>query len=594
MNEQTSKQAFRLAISHYYGQLRIDWKLSLPGMLLTGIGTIFVIYLPALVIAKILQRYSEAGIPDLAELTPYVLVYGGLWLFGELCWRLAIHLLIKVEVRGMERLYSNAMRYLLEKDLAFFHNNFAGSLTTKTRNYAGRYIETVDTVMFNIAPYLIPLVFICFVLWQYSPLLVLVLLGMLVLVVAIVLPMIIHRRKLVTARETASTKATGYVADIYSNIDAVRTFANEKWELAHHKTYVADLGEKSKRSWNYQNQRIDMVVSPFYVLTNVLGLLVAIHVAKTTGQQIEVVFLTFTYYAFITRFLWEFNEIYRRLETSFSEAAQFTALLAEKPTITDVAEPEEFKVDKGRIEFKNVSFDHNSPESDDALFSSLSLTIKPGEKIGLVGHSGGGKTTLTKLIMRLMDINGGEILIDDQSIAKVKQSELRNRLSYVPQEPIMFHRTLSENIAYGNKNASESDILKASKMAHADEFIQKLRDGYKTLVGERGVKLSGGQRQRVAIARAMLKNAPILLLDEATSALDSESEKLIQSALWKLMEGKTAIVIAHRLSTIQRMDRILVLDNGQVVESGSHRELLKNSGIYAELWKHQSGGFIED
>jgi ATP-binding cassette subfamily B protein len=212
----------------------------------------------------------------------------------------------------------------------------------------------------------------------------------------------------------------------------------------------------------------------------------------------------------------------------------------------------------------------------------------------LVGHSGGGKTTLIRLILRFMDIDGGEILIDGQNIANITQDDLRRSITYVPQEPLLFHRTLAENIGYGKLDATAEETVKAAKLAHADEFIKVLPKGYDTLVGERGIKLSGGQRQRVAIARAMLKDAPIILLDEATSALDSESEVLIQDALWKLMEGKTTVVIAHRLSTIQKMDRIVVLDNGEIAEEGSHKELLEKDGTYATLRAHQSGGFLED
>jgi ATP-binding cassette subfamily B protein len=193
-----------------------------------------------------------------------------------------------------------------------------------------------------------------------------------------------------------------------------------------------------------------------------------------------------------------------------------------------------------------------------------------------------------------MDISGGEILIDGQNIAHIKQRELRSQIAYVPQDPALFHRTLADNVRYGRQNASDEDVKRVAKMAHADGFIKELSHGYDTPVGERGVKLSGGQRQRIAIARAMLKNAPILVLDEATSALDSESEKLIQDALWQLMENRTSIVIAHRLSTIQHMDRIIVLDEGKVIEDGNHQELLAQKGIYAKLWAHQSGGFLED
>jgi ATP-binding cassette subfamily B protein len=258
-----------------------------------------------------------------------------------------------------------------------------------------------------------------------------------------------------------------------------------------------------------------------------------------------------------------------------------------------VQNPTSLNADIGEIEMRNVTFRYSDNEGEH-LFKDFNLKIASGEKVALVGHSGGGKTTVTKLLLRFMDIDGGEILIDGQNIALVPQNDLRSAISYVPQEPLMFHRSLTDNIKYGRLDATQDEVVKIAKLAHADDFIRKLKDGYDTLVGERGVKLSGGQRQRIAIARAMIKHAPILVLDEATSALDSESEKYIQDALWKLMEGRTAIVIAHRLSTVQKMDRIVVLENGEVTEQGTHNELLKKDGTYAKLWSHQSGGFLED
>jgi ATP-binding cassette subfamily B protein len=286
------------------------------------------------------------------------------------------------------------------------------------------------------------------------------------------------------------------------------------------------------------------------------------------------------------------NNALRNYNRSIGDASQMIATLAEPPAVTDPSGPESAKIKTGDIAFQNVVFKHDG--SDDAIFDKLSLRIRHGEKIGLVGHSGSGKTTFTRLLLRFSDIDDGEILIDGQNIARITQDDLHKVIAYVPQEPLLFHRSIQENIAYGDSEASDAAVKLAAKRANADEFITSLPDGYDTLVGERGVKLSGGQRQRIAIARAMLKDAPILVLDEATSALDSESEVLIQDALWKLMEGRTAIIIAHRLSTIQHMDRIIVLDEGRIAEEGSHKKLIKAGGTYARLWAHQSGGFIDD
>jgi ATP-binding cassette subfamily B protein len=335
-----------------------------------------------------------------------------------------------------------------------------------------------------------------------------------------------------------------------------------------------------------------MSISPLYVLINVIGLALAITISNDTST-IAKVFVTFSYFGAATQILWQFNRTYRNLENSISEAAQFTELLLQEPAIREVANPKNLRVTKGEVEFKNVHFDYDEGRGN-PLFKDLDLHIKPGEKIALVGHSGGGKTTITKLLLRFIDINGGELLIDGQNIANVKLVALRDAIAYVPQEPMMFHRTIRENIRYGKLNATNEQVISAAKKANAHEFIMSLPESYETMVGERGVKLSGGQRQRIAIARAIIKDAPILVLDEATSALDSESEKLIQDALWKLMQDRTAIVVAHRLSTIRKVDRIIVLDHGEIIEQGTHDQLLVHKGQYAKLWAHQSGGFIEE
>ena len=340
------------------------------------------------------------------------------------------------------------------------------------------------------------------------------------------------------------------------------------------------------------NTRHESITGSVQRSINVSVIVLSVLLAINGNIDIGVIYLALTFGIAIMRRLWDLNMTFRTVTRVFGDAHDMAEILDTKPEIVDIDNPQELEIKDAHIDFKDVTFAHE--KDAEPLFKKLSMHIDNGEKIGLVGHSGGGKTTITKLLMRFMDIQNGAISIDDQNIANVKQTDLRRHIAYVPQEPILFHRTLSENIAYGQPNATQEQIEHVAKLAHAHEFIKDLPLGYKTLVGERGVKLSGGQRQRIVIARAMIKDAHILVLDEATSALDSESEVLIQKALWTLMEGKTAIVIAHRLSTIQKMDRIIVLSEGKIIEEGSHTQLLAKKGAYANLWKHQSGGFIED
>lgn len=588
-----SQASIKLAFAHYTHQVKRTWKTSILGMLLPGIGTIFIIFVPTYLVAKLIGRIVAQPDLQLTTLLSYVGIIGAAWLLGEMIWRLAFFFEAKAVANAMRNLYETAMERVLEKDIDFFNNTFAGSLTKNVGSYARNYERFYGTIAFNISPNLIPIIFASVVLSFYSPYLSLLLVGMLVLIFIAVTPLIRRRRRLVALREASSTYLTGHVADVIGNAHAVRSFANETNELKTHSRNVDDFIGKAKRSWDYQTRVVDMVIAPLYVLTNVLGLMLVIYLGHKNGDiTTESVLVTFGFFAAATKALFEFNQIYRDLETSLTEGAQFTEYLLEDPKIVDTTS-HKLHIRKADITFKDVHFAYTE-NADNAVFENLNLTIKPGERIGLIGRSGSGKTTITKLLLRFMDINDGEITIDGQSISQVTQASLRRAISYVPQEPALFHRSLADNIRYSDPSASMEKVLEAAKLAHAHEFIKDLPDGYETLVGERGVKLSGGQRQRVAIARAMLKDAPILVLDEATSALDSESEVLIQDALWKLMEGKTAIVIAHRLSTIQRMDRIIVLEKGKIVEQGSHKELLKNNGQYAKLWAHQSGGFIEE
>jgi ATP-binding cassette subfamily B protein len=279
-----------------------------------------------------------------------------------------------------------------------------------------------------------------------------------------------------------------------------------------------------------------------------------------------------------------------RTVSSISDAQQMVRILNTKESVEDPKHPEPLVANKGTIELQDVTFGY---EDHAAVFEHFSITIPSGQKIGLVGHSGSGKTTFVKLLLRFLDVQRGAILIDGQDVRSVTQDDLRAHIAYVPQDPLLFHRTIRDNIRYGRPDATDTEIEDAARRAHAHEFIISLPNGYDTFVGERGVRLSGGERQRVAIARAMIKDAPILILDEATSALDSVSERAIQEAFDELMQNKTTIVIAHRLSTIQKMDRIVVFENGNIIEDGSHQTLLKDNKTYAHLWQTQTSGFIE-
>jgi len=582
--------ALRLVVRRYARQITARPGVAIPALILPAVGMVFMTYVPALVVAKLAGAFARGEISTTAACVPYIGAFAAAHLAGEISWRLAIWFITRAEVRGLESLYVEAMDELLSKDLAFFHDNFAGSLTKRALGYARRFEDVFDVLSFNVLANVLPLGFAAAVLWLYSPLLVLALVLFLGVTLAIVLPLIRRRQGLVDVREAASNVMAGHLADSIANAETVRAFARQHDEAEMHRANVSDFGTKTMKSWDYQNLRIDTVTSPMSVLANTLGLGLALSLGRSNATNVEAVFIAFSYYATATRVVWEFNQIYRNLESALTDAAQFTALLLDPPAVIDSPAPEPFAPTDHGVVFSSVGFRY--PSSEKRLFDGFSLDIPSGRRVGLVGRSGGGKTTLTRLLLRFGDVESGAITVGGQRIDCVRQSDLRRVIAYVPQDPSMFHRTIADNIRVGRPGASNEAVRDAARLAHAAEFIEALPLGYDTLVGERGVKLSGGQRQRVAIARAMLKDAPILVLDEATSSLDSESEALIQDALWNLMARRTALVIAHRLSTVRRMDELVVLDDGRVVERGPHEALLAANGIYASLWAHQSGGFL--
>lgn len=566
---------------------------SLVAFTFPALGTVLVHFVPPLIVAGLITKISSGSVTSLQEALPQVALLGGLWAVGEVLWRIGLHYIIKIEASGMEQLTKSMFQTLSKKDYDFYANNFVGSLVKKGMAYAQGFEVITDTLAANVMTNLFPLIFAVIILWGYSPWIPVILLFWIAVTTVIAIPIIRKRAHLIAIRHDASSKVTGRLSDSVTNMIAIKSFAQEGIEYTSFGKQVDGYIQAYRNAHNYQNLRFEAVISPIYVITNVCGLLLAIFCTLTFGLGVGSVVVVFSYYTQITRIFWEINRVYRNIESSITSAAEFTEMNVQKPRIVDAPHAQELVVHDSGIVFENVDFTYNEQDTAALFFTNFNLQIKARQKVGLVGTSGGGKTTITKLLLRFADVTDGSIKIDGQDIRSVTQESLRRSIAYVPQEPLLFHRSLAENIAYGDTHATHEDIMHAAKVAHAHEFINELPQGYDTLVGERGIKLSGGQRQRIAIARAMLKKAPIIILDEATSSLDSESEKYIQEGLLKLMEGKTAIVVAHRLSTIKHLDRVIVLEKGAIVQDGTHNQLIKQDGLYKKLWSHQSGDVLE-
>ena len=553
---------------------------------------IFLRYVPPLILGDLINKFIDEGEISLSLAWVHIALIAASRIAGELIKIVGQYAGFRVASRGQEYLHGYTMQKILKRDYTFFSNNFAGSITKKALDHAYSFIEFWVTINSRLIPEFLPIVFVSIILFRFSPWLVLIQLSSLVIVTLVAIPVIRRRMRLVRIRQKAGNLTVGVISDIVSNVNVTKAFAEEKREAYTFSEYVEDWVRKSLKSWDYQNV-YNLSITPIYTAMNTVALIVVIQIAAGRGLQPGDILVVFSYFFAFTRFLHETGPVYRDLEGQISKGAEFTEMFDGEPMISDISDAAKLNIKGGELEFADVSFKYED-EDESYLLTNFSLKVPVNQTLGLVGPSGGGKTTLTKLILRFIDITDGSLMIDGQDIRNVTQESLRKNIGYVPQEPLMFHRTIADNIRYGNPKASQEEVEEAAKLANAHEFIVQLKDGYETLVGERGIKLSGGQRQRVAIARAFLKDAPVLLLDEATSALDSESEKLIQASLFELMKGKTTVVIAHRLSTIKHLDRIIVLDNGKIVQDGTHDELSKAKGLYKQLWSHQSGGFLQD
>lgn len=557
--------------------------------LLHSVGVICINVLTPLLISTTLAGLATRK----GNVSDYIVPLAIIAAVGVLCNWYGFTNLLRLHAKAQADLLELSLGTLLQRSVGFHANTIGGKLVSNALEYPAAFGRLVDGIYIGIVPFTLTMTFGIGVVLLHSPAMGLALLAVTVTIVALTIRESRRRAALRVQRKFAQNSMIAHVSDTLVNAQAVKTFASEQSELRKHRALSDTLVDLRFRDWSMTarsgSKRMGVLLALEIAFIAFVGYLVS-----NDPSVLAIGIFSFSYMITMTNRLFDIGTMIRNIEEAFVSAASMTETLLQETEIVDSPHAKALRISKGKIELDDVRFAYHDESSNDTVFDHLTLAVPAGQKIGLVGPSGGGKSTLTRLLLRFDDIDSGTISIDDQDIRKVTQASLRHAVSYVPQEPLLFHRSVLENIAYGKPDATLEQVREAAKLAFADEFIMKLPKGYETVVGERGVKLSGGQRQRVAIARAILKDAPILILDEATSALDSESEVYIQKALEQLMQGRTTLVIAHRLSTIQKMDRIIVLDDGAIVEDGSHQKLLKQDGLYAKLWAHQSGGFIED
>lgn len=527
-----------------------------------------------------------------ATLINTVLVLGGALFLSNLFYRIADYTMTHSQSHMLKDVADDAFARVERHSYEFFSNTFTGKLVAQVRRYVNAFETIHDQFVFAVWMNGLRLIFGLAVLSYFSLPLGMVLLVWLVLYLGITALFVKKKLKKDLLTAEANSKTTGVLSDTITNMLNVKMFASHARELSYF-TDATDLEEKRRRDAGYFQNTQFLFQGYFIAIFEFAGMFAAAHLWLNGSISAGTIILMQIYIFTSFEVVWNIGRNSAKIMRALAEAKEMVDIFEKPVAVKDPQNPEKCKISKGEIEIKNISFLYGDDgENETAVFKRLSLRIESGERVGLVGPSGAGKTTITKLLLRFADVQEGKILIDGQDISRITQSDLRSKIAYVPQDPILFHRTLRENISYSSPGSSEEEIIDAAKRSHAHEFIKSFSSGYDTYVGERGIRLSGGERQRVAIARAMLKGAPILILDEATSSLDSISEQHIQEAFDELMKGRTTLVIAHRLSTIQKMDRIIVFDKGAVVEDGSHKELIEKKGLYFRLWQQQSHGFM--
>jgi len=517
-----------------------------------------------------------------------VLFYAGIWI----SWRVLEIGIVPVDAGGVRLLEKRCFAVLKQQKFNFFENNFSGSLIKQASRFSRAYEVIMDWFIFQFVQNILGISIAFILFYQHYPEFAFYFLAWVIVFITWSVGFSIWKLKYDKAVAEYDSKLGGAYSDAISNIFIVKSFALEQQEQNNVDGKADDVYARKKIAW------ILMFISFSIQGIMTMGIelvLVYLMIGKWQLGQFNVgEFVLFqSILLILVQRLWEFGRNFRNFFTALADASEMAAVFESQDIEADNRNAQALEISKGEIRFDNINFAYSGSETTNScLFENFSLTIKAGEKVALVGQSGSGKTSLTKLLFRFFEPQKGKLYFDGQNAKDFTLESLRNQISLVPQQPELFHRSVRDNIVL-SADVSDEQIRDVAKKSKSLAFIEKLPEQFETMVGERGVKLSGGEKQRIALARAFLEDAPIVVLDEATSALDSITEKQIQTAIFDLIENKTAIVIAHRLSTILRMDRIIVLENGKIIEEGTHQELLNLGGNYSKMWKHQSGEFLK-
>ena len=567
------------------------------GLIIADIGFIALLsYGNPFVMSLIVDRVSEEPVAAdqvFQVFGPYIAALILINLFGQACSKLQDYTLFKLEIAVAYDLDTLCFDALSNQSMTFHSNRYGGTLVSQTNKFTAAYSQIVENINYPFMPVICSIVCTCVLLAPRVPVYVAILLVLLAVYATV--SYVMYRRILNLNEKAAGAQnqLSGELSDAVTNILAVKTYGREDYERSLFDKANREVVERDTKRMTSSLLRGVITACITLVIMSVVAVFICggnAWFGITPGTLV----MMFTYTYTLTNQFNFINSGLQRFNRAFGDASGMTAVLDEPRLVADAPDAKPLIVEEGTIDFSHIGFSYTDGGTTTTVFQDFNLHIPAGQRVGLVGKSGAGKTTITKLLLRLADVQEGQITIDGADVSKVTQQSLRRQVAYVPQEALLFHRTIAENIAYGRPDATMDEIREAAREANALEFIEALPQGFDTITGERGVKLSGGQRQRIAIARAMLADCPILVLDEATSALDSESEKLVQDALAKLMRGRTSIVVAHRLSTVASLDRIVVIDDGKIVEDGPHAELIEHGGEYADLWSRQTGAYLEE